>query len=108
MFAVVLRSKLLPISMKFPPGTIIRRYAKSWDSLMPFNWRELTVEYSRCLSLRIASTAATSLTDVPGPLYKRIGGTAVDAVGAQAVVASGMRNRSRATAVTLRAWAANE
>jgi hypothetical protein len=46
----------------------------------------------------MVSTAATSLTDVPAPLNRRIGGTVFDAGGAQAVVASELTNTSRATA----------
>src|SRR5258708_3921927 len=71
----------------------------SCDSLMPFNCGEFAVEYLRRLSFRILSTAATSLADVPVPLNRRIGGTLVDAGGAQAVMASEMRKKSWAIAL---------
>jgi hypothetical protein len=55
---------------------------------MPFNRRELAVAYFRPLFLRIASTALTSLGEVPVPLNRRIGGVSLDSDGAQAVSAS--------------------
>src|SRR5204863_5101739 len=55
---------------------------------MPFNCCEFTVAYLEWLSFRTASTALTSLGDVPVPLNRRIGGTSFDAGGAQAVRAS--------------------
>src|SRR4029078_12993682 len=64
----------------------------SWDSLMPFNCREFTVEYSRCLSFRMVSTAATSLTDVPAPPKRRTEGTVRDDGGAHAIAANEMTN----------------
>src|SRR5437773_1691708 len=61
----------------------------SCDSLMPFNRRELTVAYARCLSFRIASIALTSLGEVPVPLNSRMGaGTSFAAGGEQDVRAS--------------------
>src|SRR5438105_3165561 len=98
MFEVVLGVRLLPMAMKFPPGTIIRRYAMSCDSLIPFNCREFAVEYLSWLSFRTVSTAATSFAEVPVPLNRRIGGTLCDPGGAQAVMASDMRNETRAIA----------
>src|SRR5213592_4050364 len=55
---------------------------------MPFNCCEFTVVYLEWLSFRTASTALTSLGDVPVPLNRRIGETSFDAGGAQAVRAS--------------------
>src|SRR6185437_13237482 len=52
---------------------------------MPFNCCEFTVTYLRRLSFRTASTALTSLGDVPLPLNRRIGGGSFDAGGVQAV-----------------------
>src|SRR4029453_18798392 len=57
----------------------------SCEGLMPFSLDEFTVAYSRWLSFRIASTAATSLADVPAPLNSSIGGRVLEAGGAQAV-----------------------
>jgi hypothetical protein len=64
---------------------------------MPFNCREFAVAYSRCLSLRIVSIAATSLADVPVPVKRRIGGTGLPAGGAQAVGTSEMKHTRTAT-----------
>src|SRR5882762_5745115 len=55
---------------------------------MLFNCREFAVAYLRRLSFRIASTALTSLGDVPVPLNRRIGGGWFDSDGEQAVRAS--------------------
>src|SRR5689334_13670532 len=55
---------------------------------MPFNCREFTLEYLKRLSFRTASTALTSLGEVPRPLNRRIGGASFDAGGAQAVRAN--------------------
>src|SRR6266704_4624383 len=75
----------------------------SCDSLMAFNCQEFTVEYLRWRFFRIVSTAATSLADVPVPLNRRIGGTLFDAGGAQAVMTSEIRNKSRVTVLILTA-----
>src|SRR5436190_10517698 len=72
MFAVVLEVRLLPMSMKFPPGTINRRYPRICDSPIRFNCEEFTVENLRWLLFRIVSVAATSPVDVPVPLNRRM------------------------------------
>ncbi len=69
--------------MWFPPGTIIRRYAMSCDSLIPFNCLEFAVAYSKPLSVRILAITATSSGDVPVPLNSRIGATLFDSVRVQ-------------------------
>src|SRR2546426_7355506 len=73
MFAVVREVRLLPMSMKFPPGTISRRYPRICDSAISFNREEFAVEYLKRLLFRIASRAATSLGEVPVPLNRRMG-----------------------------------
>src|SRR5262249_34851596 len=59
--------------MKFPPGTISRRYLLSSDSAIWFNSEEFTVEYFNRFSFRSASIAATSPEEVPEPLNRRTG-----------------------------------
>src|SRR5262249_9401733 len=51
---------------------ISKRYARICDSPIAFNSEEFTVVWSRRLPFRIASTAATSLGEVPVPLNRRM------------------------------------
>src|SRR5437870_5721901 len=95
MFAVVREVRLLPMSMKFPPGTISRRYPRICDSAISFNREEFAVEYLKRLLFRIASRAATSLGEVPVPLNRRMGALPdpLSARTPQAVTAVEIRTR---------------
>ena len=69
------------MSMKFPLGTISRRYSRICDSPISFNCDELTVEELRWLLFRIVSTAATSPGEAPIPLNRRMGAMPPDVSG---------------------------
>src|ERR1700733_3854251 len=78
MFVIVLEDRLLPMSMKFPPGTISRRYPRICDSLIWLSFAEFAVEYLKWLLSQFASTAATSFGEVPVPLNKRMGAASLE------------------------------
>src|SRR5258706_12140978 len=74
MFVVVLLVRLFPIVIEFPPGTINSLYAFSWISLIALSCDVLAVAYVSFKVLNCVSTAATSVDEVPVPLYRSTSG----------------------------------
>ena len=99
MFAVVRGDRLSLMARKLPPGTTSSRCAMNCDSFMAFNCCDVATEYSRCLSCRIVSTAATSLADVPLPTNRRTGRTSLLVGGTQVVTPSEMNNKNEGSAL---------